>query len=102
MGIIKKIKELLNSYELKQDKEYLEIRVAATEQLLSERNQAYRQVVGEKEELKEKLSLLDRSTTNLNKTLNKIIETAESNDYSNNKLKIKKILELARYETNKP
>lgn len=102
MGIIKKIKELLNNYELKQDKEYLEIRVAATEQLLSERNQAYRQVVGEKEELKEKLSLLDRTTTNLNKTLNKIIETAESNDYSNNKLKIKKILELARYETNKP
>ena len=102
MGIIKKIKELLNNYELKQDKEYLEIRVAATEELLSERNQAYRQVVGEKEELKEKLSLLDRSTTNLNKTLNKIIETAESNDYSNNKLKIKKILELARYETNKP
>ena len=98
MGIIKR---LLDNYELKQDKEYLELRVAATEQLLSERNQAYRQVVGEKEELKEKAELLDRSLTNLNKTLNQIIEVAESNDYNNNKIKIKKILELARYETNK-
>ena len=95
MGLIKK---LLDNYELKQEVEYLRIRIIATEQLLSERNKAYRSVVGEKEELKEKLERLDRKTTSMNKTLNKIIEVTESNDYNNNKIKLKKIVELATLE----
>ena len=95
MGLVKK---LLDNYELKQEVEYLRIRIIATEQLLSERNKAYRSVVGEKEELKEKLERLDRKTTSMNKTLNKIIEVTESNDYNNNKIKLKKIVELATLE----
>ena len=92
------IKRLLDNYELKQEVEYLRIRINATEQLLSERNKAYRSVVGEKEELKEKLERLDRKTTSMNKTLNKIIEVTESNDYNNNKIKLKRIVELATLE----
>lgn len=95
MGLIKR---LLDNYELKQENEYLNIRVEATEELLSERNKAYRSVVGEKEELKEKLERLDRTVTNLNKTLNKIIEVAECNDCGNSRTKVKKILELAKFE----
>lgn len=95
MGLIKR---LLDNYELKQEVEYLRIRINATEQVLSERNKAYRSVVGEKEELKEKLERLDRKTTSMNKTLNKIIEVTESNDYNNNKIKLKRIVELATLE----
>ena len=82
--------------DMTEERDYLQIRINVLEQQLSERNQTYREKVGEKEELREKCNLLDRALTNLNKVLDEIQEVAESNDYGRPSMKVKKIIELAK------
>ena len=82
--------------EITEERDYLQIRINVLEQQISERNQIYREKVGEKEELREKCNLLDRALTNANKVLDEIQEVAESNDYGRPSMKVKKIIELAK------
>lgn len=96
MGIRNFIKKLTDNYELKQDNDYLQIRVKVLEEELDERNKKYRGVVGDKELYKEKSLLLDSALYRANKILDDILEIAEQNNYKRNDIKIKKIVELAK------
>lgn len=82
--------------DMKEERDYYQIRVNVLEQQISERNQIYRTKVGEKEELREKCNLLDNALTKANKVLDEILEVAESNDYNRPSMKVKKIIELAK------
>lgn len=82
--------------DMTEERDYYQIRVNVLEQQMSERNQTYREKVGEKEELREKCNLLDRAVNNLNKVLDEIQEIAENNDYGRPSMKVKKIIELAK------
>lgn len=82
--------------DMTEERDYLQIRVNVLEQQMSERNQTYREKIGEKEELREKCNLLDRALNQKNKLLQEIEEIAENNDYGRPGNKVKKILELIK------
>lgn len=82
--------------DMTEERDYLQIRINVLESQLAERNQTYREKVGEKEELREKCNLLDNALTRANKVLDEIQEIAENNDYGRPSMKVKKIIELAK------
>lgn len=99
MQIFNNIKLMFENRKLKKEIEDLNLLLDATEKRLDEKNRDYRRKIADNEMLKEKLDLIDRSLYNANKTLDAIIEVAGSNDYSNYKIKIAKIIELAKKES---
>lgn len=96
-----KLKLTKELQEMKEERDYWQIRANVLDQQITERNIAYRQKVGEKEQIYEKAEFLDRCLTSKNKTLLAIQEIAENNDYGKPSMKVKKILELVRNQTNK-
>lgn len=97
MKIINYVKTSYENHKLKNEVSRLEMLVTATEKDLMYRVMEYRKLLGEREQLLEKLDLLDRSLTNANKTINEIVKVAQDNDYGNSRTKVKKILELATF-----
>lgn len=98
MKFFKAINVYMENQNLKEQLQAYEIRIKATEDRLTERVNDYRSLLGERELLREKASFLDHALYKANKTIERIIEVAESNDCGNNKNKIKKIIELAKFE----
>lgn len=102
MKLLSSVKLIFENKKLEKDNDRLETLLNATEKNLIDYRNRYRDLLGERELLKEKMDLLDRSLCNTNKTLNKIIKIAESNDLNKPEIIIKKILELAKNETTSP
>lgn len=99
MKLFNSMKLVFENHRLEGEVERLETILSATEGNLMDRVQEYRELLGEREILRERIELLDTRLYQANKILDEIIEVAENNDYGNNKNKIKKILDLAKFET---
>lgn len=84
--------------KLKKRIEYYETLLSATEKELMQKQRQYRELLGEIELLKEKIGTLDWSLYKSNKTIQEILKTAQDNNYGNIENKIKKIIELAKFE----
>lgn len=92
MRIFKAINVYFENGKLKREISRLETLLDATERTLVNRVNDYRELLGEREQLKEKIQKYDEQ-------LFKIIVVCNRNDYGkDNSYKIKKILELAKFE----
>lgn len=91
MGFFRKMKEKIENKELKKDIEYLEMKLEATERVLVDRKKDVTRLMGEKEEQRQLIEYMENM-------FNRIIETAHDNTYGNTDYKLKKIIELAKFE----
>ena len=92
MRIFKAINVYFENGKLKREISRLETLLEATERTLVNRVNDYRELLGEKEQLKEKIAEYENQ-------LFQIIVTCNQNDYGrDDSYRIKKILELAKFE----
>lgn len=100
MKIFKVINVYFENGKLKREISQLEHLLKATEKVLVDRVNDYRELLGERELQRQKIENLELSLYKANKTLHRIVKVAEQNDYENIEMKIKKIIELAKFEDN--
>lgn len=92
MRIFKAINVYFENGKLKREISRLETLLEATERTLVQRVNEYRELLGEKVQLEEKITEYDNQ-------LFKIITTCNQNSYgTDDSYRIKKILELAKFE----
>ena len=98
MKIFKAMAVYFENGKLKREISRLETLLKATEKTLIDRVNDYRELLGEREILRDKIDNLERSLYNANKTITEITKVAEENNYDNLENKVKKILELAKLQ----